>query len=133
MRSKSLTPLGETEMEVLEHVWDLGEATVADVHARILRQRKVAYTTVMTVLKKLATKGFLTFTTRGASYVYSAARPAEEVRRELLRNVMDKVFQGSAAAVVHSLVRTEDLSEEERKEIRSLIRELGPEEADDES
>ena len=87
----------------------------------------------MTVLKKLATKGFLTFTTRGASYVYSAARPAEEVRRELLRNVMDKVFQGSPAALVHSLVQAEELSEEERQELHALIRALDPEEAGDES
>ena len=61
MKRKSLTPLGETEMEVLHHVWDLGRATVADVQARILRERKVAYTTVMTVMKKLADKGYLQF------------------------------------------------------------------------
>jgi len=54
---KSITPLGETEMEVLHHVWDLQDATVADVHERILSDRKVAYTTVMTVMKNLKKKG----------------------------------------------------------------------------
>ena len=54
MRRRSLSRLGETEMEVLHHVWALGEASVADVHASILKTRPVAYTTVMTVMKKLA-------------------------------------------------------------------------------
>ena len=57
MKKKALTPLGETEMEVLQHVWQLRQATVAQVHERILISRKVAYTTIMTVMKKLSDKG----------------------------------------------------------------------------
>ncbi len=124
MKRKSLTPLGETEMEVLHHVWDLGHATVADVQARILKERAVAYTTVMTVMKKLADKGFLEYETDGASYVYSAARSPEDVRHELLQGVLDKVFHGSPTALVQSLVQAEDISETERAEIRRLIADL---------
>ena len=124
MKRKSLTPLGETEMEVLHHVWDLGQATVSDVHARILAERTVAYTTVMTVMKKLADKGFLTFDSSGPSYVYSAARSPDDVRRGLLQDVLEKVFKGSPTALVQSLVQTEEISEAERIEIRQLIAEL---------
>ncbi len=124
MRRKSLTPLGETEMEVLHHVWDLGSATVADVHERVLGERTVAYTTVMTVMKKLADKGFLRFETDGATYVYSAARSPEDVRRDLLQDVLDKVFRGSPTALVQSLVQAEEISEAERSEIRRLIADL---------
>src|SRR6056297_1638421 len=121
MKRKSLTHLGETEMEVLHHVWDLGEATVADVRERILEDRDVAYTTVMTVLKKLAEKGYLTYHKEGRSYVYAPAQSPDEVQHSLLRRLMDKVFKGSPSALVQTLVRREDLSDAERREIMDII------------
>ena len=124
MQKKSLTPLGETEMEVLRHVWRLGEVTVADVRAEILEDRDVAYTTVMTVMKKLADKGYLRYEQQGRAYVYEPARPPESVRRSLLGDLMEKVFGGSPMALVQTLVRREDLSDKERREIRRLIEQL---------
>ena len=130
MKRKSLTHLGETEMEVLHHVWDLGEATVADVRKRILEDRDVAYTTIMTVLKKLAEKGYLDYHKEGRSYVYQPAQEPNEVQHSLLRRLMDKVFEGSPSALVQTLVRREDLSDDERAEIRALIDALEEEDTD---
>ncbi|PQJ35823.1 BlaI family transcriptional regulator [Salinibacter sp. 10B] len=121
MQRKSLTHLGETEMEVLHHVWDLGEATVADVRERILEDRDVAYTTIMTVLKKLADKGYLTYHKEGRSYVYAPAQQPNEVQHSLLRRLMEKVFHGSPSALVQTLVQQEDLSDAERREIKNII------------
>ncbi len=121
MQRKSLTHLGETEMEVLHHVWNLGEATVADVRERILDNRDVAYTTVMTVLKKLAEKGYLTYHKEGRSYVYEPAQQPDEVQHSLLRRLMEKVFHGSPSALVQTLVQREDLSDAERREILDII------------
>lgn len=131
MKRKSLTPLGETEMEVLHHVWDLGRATVADVQARILRERNVAYTTVMTVLKNLSDKGYLQYEKDGATYVYSAARSPEDVQRSLVDDLVNKVFRGSSLALVQTLVRHEDLTDEERQDIKQLIEAM--EEDDDDA
>jgi predicted transcriptional regulator len=128
MQRKSLTHLGETEMEVLHHVWDLGEATVADVRERILEDRDVAYTTVMTVLKKLAEKGYLDYHKDGRSYVYKPAQEPDAVQHSLLRRLMEKVFKGSPSALVQTLVRREDLTDAERREIKDIIDAL---EADD--
>jgi predicted transcriptional regulator len=130
MRRKSLTHLGETEMEVLHHVWDLGRATVADVQERILQHRKVAYTTVMTVMKNLSEKGYLDYEKQGATYVYTPARPAEEVQYSILNSLLTKVFKGSSAALVQTLVRHEALSPSEREEIRKLIDSLEDDEDD---
>ncbi|RNC84765.1 MAG: BlaI/MecI/CopY family transcriptional regulator [Balneola sp.] len=121
---KSLTPLGETEMEILHHVWELGEATVADVQERILQERKVAYTTVMTIMKNLNDKGYLKYRKDGATYVYSAAKKPEEVQFNLIDKLIDKVFKGSPAALVQTLVKNENLSEEEVAEIKKLIDKL---------
>lgn len=119
-----LFPLGGTEMEVLREVWSLGRATARDVHDRISARRRVAYTTVMTVMKNLAEKGYLTYEADGTAYVYSAARRPEEVQGSVLSGILDKVFGGSTTSLVQALVRREDLSEAERAEIRRLIDDL---------
>ena len=118
---KSLTPLGETEMEILHLVWELGEATVAEVQERILENRKVAYTTVMTVMKNLNDKGYLKFRKQGTTFVYSAAKKPEDVQYNLINRLVDKVFKGSPTALIQTLVQNEQISERELAEIKKLI------------
>ncbi|WP_103664492.1 BlaI/MecI/CopY family transcriptional regulator [Gracilimonas amylolytica] len=118
---KSLTPLGESEMEILHHVWELGEATVAQVRERILNDRKVAYTTVMTIMKNLNDKGFLKYYKDGNTYVYSARIEPEQVQSNLVSGLIDKVFKGSTSALVQTLVKGENISEKELKELRDMI------------
>ncbi len=121
---KSLTPLGETEMEVLHHVWELGEASVAEVRERILKNRKVAYTTIMTVMKNLADKGFLKYRKQGITYIYSAAIDPSDVRYNLVDGIVDKVFHGSAKDLVQTLVKSEQLTEKDREEIKKMIKSM---------
>lgn len=118
---KSLTPLGETEMEVLHHVWELGEATVKDVKERILEDRQVAYTTIMTVMKNLADKGYLKYRKDGVTYVYSPAREPESVRFNLVKDLVKKVFKGSPSELVQTLVEGEKLTKADKEEILRLI------------
>ncbi|PKD45032.1 BlaI/MecI/CopY family transcriptional regulator [Rhodohalobacter barkolensis] len=118
---RSLTPLGETEMEILHHVWELEEASVADVRERMLEYREVAYTTVMTIMKNLADKKFLKYRKEGLSYIYSAAINPDEVRGNLVHEIVDKVFKGSTKDLVQALVNKENLTAKEREEIKNLI------------
>ncbi len=118
---KSLTPLGETEMEVLHHVWELGEATVKDVKERILEDRQVAYTTIMTVMKNLADKGYLKYRKDGVTYVYSPAQEPESVRFNLVKDLVKKVFKGSPSELVQTLVEGEKLTKADKEEILKLI------------
>jgi len=116
-----ITPLGGTEMEVLREVWALKHATAREVHDRVSARRRVAYTTIMTVMKNLATKGYLRYEQDGTAYVYTAARQPDEVRGSLLSTVMDKVFGGSPTRLIQTLVQSETLTDAERAEIRQLI------------
>ncbi|MFN1835178.1 BlaI/MecI/CopY family transcriptional regulator [Balneola sp. MJW-20] len=118
---KSLTPLGESEMEILHHVWELEEATVAEVKDKILESRKVAYTTVMTIMKNLSDKGYLKYRKDGATYVYSPAQKPEDVQFDLINSMINKVFKGSTSALVQSLVNHEKMNDKELDEIRKLI------------
>ncbi|MEM1054295.1 MAG: BlaI/MecI/CopY family transcriptional regulator [Bacteroidota bacterium] len=116
-----LTPLGGTEMEVLRHVWAIGRATVRDVHDRIRDERRIAYTTVMTVMKNLAEKGYLSYEREGQSYVYTAKRRPQEVQGSVLSGILDKVFGGDPASLVQTLVESDDLSEADRERLRRII------------
>ena len=124
-----ITTLGGTEMEVLRQVWALGSASARDVHDRI--DRPVAYTTVTTVIKNLADKGYLSYERDGATFVYTAARPPEEVRGSLLSSVVDKVFGGSARTLIQTLAGHESLTETEQAEVRRLLDQLGTSEGPD--
>lgn len=111
-------------MEVLQHVWDSGLVTVSEIHEQIAQKRKVAYTTIMTIMKKLADKGYLQYERRGNAYLYQAARPPGEVKHSLLTGILSKVFRGSPVELVESLVRYENLSARERAEIKQLLETL---------
>lgn len=113
--------LGDTELEVLHHVWRLQNATVADVQACILKERSIAYSTVLTVMRNLTKKGYLTYIKDGATYVYSPIRAASSVKLSLLENVLIKVFKGSPTALVQTLARSERFTEADREELRTII------------
>ena len=120
-------------MELLQHVWDLKRANVAQVHERVLQTREVAYTTVMTVLKKLADKGYLRYEKQGNAYIYSPAETPDAVRSTILSDIIEKVFKGSPVALVQTLVHRETLSEEEHSQIQALLdamRRKGEDDAD---
>lgn len=111
-------------MELLHIIWQKQKASVAEVHEEVLKNRKVAYTTVMTIMKKLADKGLLQYKKVGNSYVYEPARPEEEVKHGLLRQMLTKVFKGSPAELVQNLVEHEPLSAAEKAEIEAAIKQL---------
>ena len=127
MRRK-IHPLGGTEMEVLRHVWSLKEASARTVYERIRKTRPTAYTTVMTVMKNLAKKGYLQYRKEGNAYVYAAARPPEEVRSSLLSGFVSQVFGGDAASLVQTLVQQETLTLEQRARVERLLHQLGDDE-----
>lgn len=122
--NKTTYALGDTEMEILNVVWELKTATVSQVHERILSARSVAYTTIMTIMQNLAKKGYLHVDKSGVSYVYRAAIDPADVRKNLLSHLMNKVFRGSPMALVQTLAESESLSDEERAALNDIIQKL---------
>ena len=116
--------LGEVELEILNIVWEKGEASVQDVVDDILRNRKTAYTSVLTMMRNLHKKGYLTYRQEGRTDIYSAAIDPDEIKHNLLKNTLEKVFKGSSVELVQHLFQSEDLSKEEIAEIKKLIKEL---------
>ncbi len=128
-RNAALGGLGETEAEILQLVWEMGEATVADVHARIEQTRPLAYTTVLTVLRNLTTKGLLQADRRERRDHFTAARSPQTVRGGILRGLVGKLFDGSPTLLVQTLAREEKLTGTERDAIRRLLDQMDADDA----
>jgi len=121
MRRRSTT-LTEQELEIMKIVWARESATVRDVYEALLERRKVAYTTVMTMMKILEQKKYLKKTQSDRAYVYRPAQPQRQVIGAMVRDFVNRVFNGSAEPLLVHLVEEHGLSQEELEEIARLRR-----------
>ena len=121
MRSKSPT-LTHQELEIMKVVWDRETVTVRDVYEELLEKRKVAYTTVMTMMNILEQKGHLVKTQEDRAYLYRSTKPRNQVIRGMVREFVNRVFNGSAEPLLLHLVEDRKLSERDIEEMRTLIR-----------
>lgn len=101
-------------------VWDREIATVRDVYEALLKRRKVAYTTVMTMMKILEQKKYLKRTAVERAYVYRPTQPKRQVVSAMVREFVNRVFNGSAEPLLVHLVEEHNLSREDQKEIARL-------------
>ncbi len=118
--SPTLTP---QELEIMKAVWARGSATVRDVYEALLEDRKIAYTTVMTMMNVLERKGHLRKRAEGRSFLYRPTRPQRQVLGSMVRDFVERVFGGSAAPLLAHLVDEEKLSPEELDALARRIEE----------
>lgn len=119
-RSMSKHPT-ELELEILKVLWRIGPATVRQVRDELAAVRDLAYTTVMTMMTIMDSKGYLKRNKDGRSFVYEATYHEQKASRNMLQDVVDRLFGGSTKAVLQHLLETSELDEDELKQIRSLI------------
>lgn len=102
-------------------VWERQTATVRDVYEALLERRKVAYTTVMTMMKILEHKGYLNRQQVDRAYVYRPSQPKSKVVAAMVRDFVNRVFNGSAEPLLVHLIEDRRLTADEIEEIRRLI------------
>jgi predicted transcriptional regulator len=122
MRPKSRT-LTEQELEIMKVVWELQTATVRDVYEALLRRRKIAYTTVMTMMNILEEKGYLKKRAEDKAHVYRPAQAKAKVIRAMVQEFVQRVFNGSAEPLLVQLVKDRQLSPAELEKIARTIKE----------
>jgi predicted transcriptional regulator len=115
--------LTDQELEIMKVVWQRGRATVRDVYEEILKQRKIAYTTVMTMMGILEQKGRLTKSDSERAYVYTPAQPQGEVVGNMVHDFVKRVFDGSAKPLLVHLVENKKIGQDELDEISKLLKE----------
>ncbi len=104
-------------------VWKLGPATVRDVHGALQASRPVAYTTVMTMMRILEDKGFLAKTVAERAHVYRPTRPRHQVVGAMVKDFVDRVFDGASDALLLHLAKDNRLTAKQRRIVRQLIEE----------
>jgi BlaI family penicillinase repressor len=117
------TVLTDLELEVMKAVWRLGEATVRDVYNDLATKRKLAYTTVLTMLGILEQKGYLKKNAGERAYVYRPAQPQKKVVGNIVQEFVNRVFSGAAKPLLVHLAESREISQEDLDEIGRLLKE----------
>lgn len=119
----------DKEMEIMQVVWELGEATVKDIQDRLPGDRH--YNSVLTIIRVLERKGHLIHRAEGRAHIYRPKVNQEKARRRVLSHLVKNVFGGSAASMVLNLVETGDLTRAELDEIRRKVSQRSESKGDD--
>jgi predicted transcriptional regulator len=115
--------LGELELEILDQVWEKTPASVKDIHEELQKKRDIAYTTVMTVMSRLADKGVLKRSQEGRTYIYKAQFSRNEIAFSFIDRVQRKIFQGSATELFSSLIDRSAFSNDDLSVLKAMIEE----------
>jgi len=111
------------ELDLLQMLWPLGAATARQVHEAMQRTRPdVTYATVLRLMQIMHTKGLLTRDESERSHVYAPAQAQDSLQTNLLKDLMQKAFAGSAKALVMAALKS-GISKKERAEIEQLLKE----------
>jgi predicted transcriptional regulator len=124
MRPKSGT-LTAQELEIMKVIWPLGQATVREVYDALRARRTVAYTTVQTMMNILESKGHLKKEPGDKAQVYAPVRAQHLVVRSMVREFVNRVFDGSARPLLVHLLTEKGLTERERKQLQRLLKKEG--------
>jgi predicted transcriptional regulator len=121
MKPKRSVPTDQ-ELEILKVIWQRGQASVREVYNDLLKQREIAYTTVLTMMGILERKGHLQKTRGERAYVYSPVESQDETQQRMVKEFVDRVFNGSAGPLLVHLVADSAISKEELAEVESLVK-----------
>jgi BlaI family penicillinase repressor len=114
--------LAPQELEIMKVVWARRSATVRDVYEDLRARRRIAYTTVMTMMNILERKGHLKKRAEGRSFVYQPARPKRQVVKAMVREFLDRMFGGAAEPLLVQLVQDRRLTERDLADLARRIR-----------
>lgn len=111
--------LAERESELMQVLWENGPSTVSEVREKL--RDTLAYTTVLTVLRKLEVKGYVGHEEDGRAHRYCALIARDAARRSALRDLAKRLFKGSPELLLTHLVEEQNLTEAQVKRIRALL------------
>jgi predicted transcriptional regulator len=113
--------LTEGELRLMDVLWKKGQATVGDVAEALPADPPLAYTTVLTTLRILETKGYLRHTKKGRAFVYEPVVAREEASRKALRHLVNRFFGGSREQLVINLLEEKTIDRDELRRIKKMI------------
>jgi predicted transcriptional regulator len=124
MPRKPSTQLNDVELAILRVLWQLGPVSVRDVHDALAHSRDAGYTSTSKMMQVMCDKGLLKRDESQRPHVYRPAIPEEQTQKRIVRELIQKVFGGSARKLVLRAVQAHPLSKAEAAEIRKLLGDL---------
>ena len=115
--------LGRLETQIMNVVWEKGKATVHEVKEALGKGRKPAYSTILTMMRKIEAKGYLEHDVDDRTYVYRPTISQDAARRSILGDILDRLFAGSPTLLLNSLVEQNQVNEKELNQLKKLINE----------
>ena len=125
MASTPLPRPTDAELAILRVLWSKGPSTVRQVHNVIVAGRELGYTTVLKLLQIMMDKGLTTRESLGLQHVYTARRSEQDTQRQLVKDLLDRAFDGSTSQLVMQALATTAATPEELREIRRLLATAG--------
>ena len=119
--SRNVPKPTDAELAILRVLWERGPSTVRQVHELVARDRPAAYTTALKLLQIMTEKGLVDRDERERTHIYRARLSEEQTQRQLVRDLLDRAFGGSASKLVMQALATRRASADELREIRKAI------------
>jgi BlaI family transcriptional regulator, penicillinase repressor len=113
--------LNDVELAILRVVWRLKACSVRTVHEALLAERDTGYTSTLKMMQVMCKKGLLKRDARKSPHLYRPAIPEEQTQKQIVRDVIQRVFEGSARKLVMRAVESQPISAKELAEIRALL------------
>jgi BlaI family transcriptional regulator, penicillinase repressor len=110
-----------SELEILRVLWARGPSTVREVHEALREKKDLGYTTVLKLLQIMTAKGTVRRDEGQRAHVYDACQPATETKRQLVGDVLQRVFEGSARELMIHALEGRQTSKKELEELRNLL------------
>ena len=121
-RAKPMPPRPtHAELEILRVLWLRGPSSVREVQQTLAPAREAGYTTVLKLLQIMAAKGLVERDERGRTHVYRTALPQEQTQRQLVRDLLDRAFDGSSSQLILQALAARRATPEEMREIRRML------------
>jgi predicted transcriptional regulator len=113
--------LGELQYAIMRVLWELGEASVADVCAGLPKQHRRALTTIATMLTKMEKKGVVSHRAEGRQFVYRPSIRAADVQRSMVSELTERLFDGDVTALVNHLLTEQEIDASDLARLRAAI------------
>ena len=123
MSQKKYIPT-ESELAILQILWDMGEATVRDVHEVLEQKKDTGYTTTLKIMQIMTEKGLLVRNTESRTHIYKPALSREKVQKNFLDKMLNGLFRGSESRLVMGALDKKELSEKELTEIKEYLKQF---------
>jgi len=113
--------LGDLQLAIMRVLWERGEAPAIEVHQALFEERRLAVTTIKTMLRKLEEYGCVEHRTKGRQFIYRPAIAEADVRRSMVADLVTRLFSGDSAALVNHLVRSGEIDPDDLDDLRAMV------------